>query len=358
MVRYKFSKTIEKEFSTTLRQRVNTYFKTNELSPKGNPQMAFKSVVMLSIYFIPYLLMVTGVVTAVPFLCLMWMIMGLGKAFIGTSVMHDALHGSYSEKKSVNQLMHFAALVIGVYPKTWKIQHNILHHTYTNIEHADEDLTPIGVLRFSPYQDHKWFHRFQHLYAIVFYALVTVAWAVTKDFVKINKYWKLGLIKSHQELRKNLGLIVLSKIFYFGIILAIPILTLPVSAGQVVLMFLLMHVVTGISLSMIFQLAHIMPAAHFLEQEEQQIEDNWHVHQLMTTSNYAMENKVLTWFIGGLNHQVEHHLFPYVCHIHYPQLAKIVQETTEEFNLPYHAEKKMGGAIVKHFQMLKVLGNP
>ena len=293
---------------------------------------------------------------SIPFLVMLWMIMGLGKAFIGTSVMHDALHGSYSEHKKLNTFMHFSALIIGVYPKTWKIQHNVLHHTYTNIDHADDDLTPIGVLRFSPNQKHKWFHKYQHIYALFFYSLVTLAWAVSKDFVKLTKYRKMGLVKTAGEFRKNLGLIVLSKILYFSLILGLPILVLPVSAGTVLLLFLLMHVVTGITLSMIFQLAHIMPSSEFLIQEEPALSNNWYVHQLRTTSNYAMDNGVLSWLVGGLNFQVEHHLFPHICHIHYPQLAKIVQETTKEFNLPYHAEPRMSGAIATHFSMLKTLG--
>ncbi|MEM6628542.1 MAG: acyl-CoA desaturase [Bacteroidota bacterium] len=358
MVRYKFSKTRNKEFATVLRQRVKTYFQEEELSVKGNSQMVVKSVVVLSIYFLPFLFILFGGITEIWALCLLWMLMGLGKACIGTSVMHDALHGSYSQKKSINTLMHFSALVVGVYPKTWKLQHNVLHHTYTNIDHADDDLTPVGVLRFSPNQDHKWFFRYQHIYAIFFYAGVTIAWSITKDFVKLTKYRNIGLIKHRKEYWRHIGLIILSKIFYFSLILGLPIILLPLPVWQIVCMFLLMHVVTGITLSMIFQLAHIMPCATFLEPEDPHIDENWWVHQLNTTSNYAMNSKVIFFLFGGLNFQVEHHLFPHICHVHYPQLAKIVQQTTQEFDLPYHSEKYMGSAILLHFQMLKKLGQP
>ena len=356
MVRYKFSKTEDKEFATVLRQRVKSYFQEEEISIKGNSHMAFKSVAIMSIYFLPFLYMLTADTPSIPLLCGLWMIMGLGKALIGTSVMHDALHGSYSEKKHINTLMHISALVVGVYPKTWKLQHNILHHTYTNIDHADDDLTPIGVLRFSPNQELKWFHKYQHIYALFFYSMVTVAWSISKDFVKLTKYRKMGLVKTPGAFWKNIGLIILSKIFYFSLILGLPMAVLPYSPGTILLMFLLMHVVTGITLSMIFQLAHIVPSSSFLEPEEPHIDDNWYVHQLNTTANYSTQNSVLTWLIGGLNHQVEHHLFPHICHIHYPQLAKIVQQTTQEFGLPYHNEPKMGKAIIAHFTMLRDLG--
>lgn len=356
MVRYKFSKTENKLFATVLRSRVKAYFQENELNTKGDYRIAIKTIVVMSIYLLPFLVILFGGITDVGLLFLLWMIMGLGKGFIGTSVMHDALHGSYSQHKSINTLMHASALIVGVYPKTWKLQHNILHHTYTNIDHADDDLTPIGALRYSPHQEHKWFHKYQHIYAIFLYALVTFAWSLTKDFVKITKYKNLGLVKPGKEYWTQIGLIVLSKVLYFAIILGLPLIILPLPAWQIVCMFLLMHVVTGIVLSMIFQPAHIVPSSQFLEPEAPHIDENWFVHQLQTTSNYANNSRTITWLFGGLNFQVEHHLFPHISHIHYPEIAKIVERTTKEFGIPYHREKYFVGAVIKHFQMLHFLG--
>lgn len=357
MIRYKFSKTDNKAFEVTLRKRVKSYFLDNQIGTKGNGQMFFKSFVALSLYFISFFLILFSGISSIPFLLILWMAMGLGKAFIGTSVMHDALHGSYSKKKRINSLMGFSALVIGAYPKTWKVQHNILHHTYTNIEHADEDIGPRAVLRFSPNQTHRWFHKYQHIYAIFFYSIFTLTWVATKDFVKIFKYRREGLLKAGKEFRKHIIYIVLSKVAYFSVFLALPIILLPISPWLVALMFLFMHMITGFVLSLVFQLAHIMPTSHFIEQEEQQLAENWLVHQLHTTSNYAMDNKTLFWFVGGLNFQVEHHLFPHICHVHYPEIAKIVQQTTAEYAIPYYAEKSIRSAIIAHFKMLRVLGN-
>lgn len=356
MVRYKFSRTENKAFADTLRTRVKAYFQENQISTKGDYRLVIKTFVVLGIYFLPLCVMLLGGITEGWLLALLWMLMGLGKACIGTSVMHDALHGSYSQNKSVNTLMHISALVVGAYPKTWKLQHNILHHTYTNIDHADDDLTPIGALRFSPNQDHKWFHRYQHIYAIFLYAVPTVAWSITKDFMKLTKYRNLGLVKHGKEYWKHIGLILLSKIFYFSLMLVLPIMLLPIPAWQVICLFLLMHVVTGITLSMVFQLAHIVPCAQFLEPEDPHIDENWFVHQLQTTVNYANRSRMITWFFGGLNYQVEHHLFPHISHVHYPAIAKIVQETTKEFGIPYLQEKYFVVAIARHFQMLYQLG--
>ena len=150
--------------------------------------------------------------------------------------------------------------------------------------------------------------------------------------------------------------IFLKKASYFALFLVIPIYTLPVSTGMVVLMFVTMHLVAGTMLSMIFQPAHVISTSEFYSGEEEKINENWLVHQLRTTSNFGMNSRLLTWFSGGLNYQVEHHLFPHVCHIHYGKISKIVQSLVVKYNLPYHAQKSLGTAIFNHFRMLRELG--
>jgi len=357
MIRYKFSRTLHQDFSTTLKKRVNAYFKHHNIRRNGNGEMVIKSVVALSLYFVPYAVMLLSGITNIPLLFTLWLLMGLGMTFIGTSVMHDALHGSYSQKKSVNALMGFSAVVLGIDASLWKLQHNVLHHTYTNIEHADEDIQPRFVLRFTPNQPRKWFHRFQHIYAGFFYSISTLVWITVKDFIKLFNYRKKGLIKSGKAFRGHFMVIVFHKLLYYFAFLILPILVLPVTARLTFLMFISMHMLTGLLITLIFQTAHVMPTSDFVEQEQQAIDQNWLVHQIYTTSNYAMKNKVLSWFIGGLNFQIEHHLFPNICHIHYPKIAQIVQQTTREFNLPYHAQKSFRLAIANHFRMLRELGN-
>jgi len=356
MIRYKFSKQDNKDFATTLKTRVNNYFQENEICRHANPQMVTKTTLALSIYLLPYLLIVLGGITYIPLLFLLWIIMGFGKAFIGTSVMHDALHGSYSQKKAVNYFMGISAFLIGADPTNWKIQHNVLHHTYTNIEHTDEDIAPRYVMRFTPNQPRRWFHSYQYIYAFFFYGISTLMWTTFKDFAKIIQYKKNGLVKKGSKFNRHLSMMVIRKLLYHVIFLVIPILVLPFSVWMVLLMYLTMHIVTGLFLSVVFQTAHIMPDLNFIEQEDEHIEHNWLVHQVRTTSNFAMNNKLLSWFIGGLNYQIEHHLFPNICHVHYPEISKIVRQTTAEFNLPYHYQKTFWAAIVSHVRMLKTLG--
>lgn len=358
MIRYKFSQQTGKDFAITLKQRVNAYFLENALSKHATSPMVVKTILAISFLIIPYVLMLLGGFTSLLVLFSLWIAMGFAKAMIGTSVMHDALHGSYSGNKSVNLLMSLSAVGIGVDPNIWKIQHNVLHHTYTNIDDADEDIHPRYVMRFSPHQPKKWFHRYQYIYALFFYGISTLMWVGYKDFYKLVNYRKRGLIQPNKPFRALVVKVVFRKIMYYFLFLALPMIVLPIPIWQTLLMFVAMHVVTGILLSLIFQTAHVMPTSAFIAQEEKQINQNWFIHQLNTTTNYAMNNRFISWCFGGLNHQVEHHLFPNICHVHYPKIAPIVQQTATEFSLPYYAEKSLPSAVINHFRMLKMLGRP
>ena len=353
MIHYKFSRSINQEFSDLLKRRVNDYFQENGLHRKANSEMVSKSILAFSLYLIPYFIILFAGITSTPVLFVLWILMGFGISFVGTSIMHDALHGAYSSRKSVNSLMGFSAALLGVDPTMWKIQHNVLHHTYTNIEHADEDIEPRFVLRFSPHQPKKWFHQFQHLYVWFFYSLSTVIWITAKDFVKLFKYREKGFVKAGSDFRKKLALITFRKVSYFTFFLVLPIVMLDIPVGMTLLMFFTMHLVAGMSLSLIFQPAHVIETSDFIEQDEEWINENWSVHQILTTTNFAMKSKFIYWFSGGLNFQLEHHLFPNICHVHYPEISKILQKTTAEFNLPYHTKKTFFGAVYAPLQNVK-----
>lgn len=357
MTNYIFSSEHDKEFAATLRKRVRSYFKETQQSPNANYVMVLKSISAIGLYLLPLALMLAGIITNIYLAIGLWAIMGLAKAFIGTSVMHDAVHGSYSGSQSVNSLMRLSTIIIGIDAKVWKIQHNVLHHTYTNIEDADEDIQPRFLFRFSPHQPRYWFHKYQHIYAIIIYGISTLLWVTLKDFLKYNQYRQKGLVESGAPFYKHMVAMFFKKSVYFAAFVVLPIMLLPFSAASVIGMFVLMHVVAGASLSLIFQPAHVVPTSLFIKQEEQKIDHNFYVHQLFTTCNFGMSNRFLSWFIGGLNFQIEHHLFPNVCHVHYPKLALIVQQTAQEFGLPYYANDTFTGAISNHFTMLRDLGS-
>jgi linoleoyl-CoA desaturase len=347
-------------FFDTLKERVDSYFRENNIDMHGNAAMKFKSVVVIMMYLLPYAVLLTGITSvSLWFFYGMWVLMGIGMVGIGCSVMHDSNHGAYSEKKGLNKYLGKIIVLVGGYDVTWRIQHNILHHTYTNIEGLDHDIDAGVLLRFSPHTKRYGFHRFQHIYAWFLYGLLTLQWATIKDFRQVYQYHKLDLLKKERlTLRRAILQVALYKVIYYLLIIVLPLMFAGVAWYHIVLGFLLMHFIAGLSLSAIFQLAHVMEECEFpVPDDHRKIQNNWAVHQLLNTANFAPRNKVLGWFIGGLNRQIEHHLFPYICHIHYEKLAVIVRTTAEEYGLPYYEQPTFRSALIAHATMLKKLGS-
>lgn len=319
--------------------------------------MILKTVIMLSLFFGPLILINTGGVSSTLLLFALYVTAGLGMTGIGMGIMHDAIHGSYSNNPRINKLMGYTFNLIGANATVWKIQHNVLHHTYTNIEHADDDLNSPFFLRFSPHAKKYWVHQFQHLYIWFFYGLATISWVTTKDFVRLNRYKKMGFLSEKGEYRKTLLAMIAWKLFYYSYALVLPLIMAPQAWWVIVLAFLSMHFVTGLFISTVFQVAHIMPDVDFpLPDTNGLIADDWHTHQFATTSNFSPKSGLFSWFIGGLNYQVEHHLLPNVCHVHYKNLSGIVARTAKEYGMQYHSKKSFAAAIWYHAMMLKDLG--
>lgn len=354
---YTFSNSRNAEFATTLQSRVNAYFADSNVSKNANTEMVLKSISAISIYLIPFMVLLFGGLSSIPLMFLLWAVMGFGKSFIGMAVMHDSLHGSYSKNKAINQLVAMCCWVIGVDPMNWKIQHNVLHHTYTNVEHADEDIEPRFIFRFSPNQPRVAIQKFQHIYALFFYGFSTLIWVTVKDFVKAFKYRDENLIKSGWSFRWHIAQIVFRKIVYWGLFLVLPGILLAAPFWMVVLMFLTMHFVAGFILTFTFQCAHVMETSAFKEAPDGKIDEHRLAHQLQTTANFGVNSGLLFWFTGGLNHQIEHHLFPNICHIHYRKISSIVRTTANEYDLPYITQTSLASAVMLHLKTLKDLGS-
>jgi len=346
------------DFFTTLNLRVNEYFKSAEITRHANTEMRLKTAFMYVLYLLPYILMLTGTVSNVWGMLAMCALMGTGIAGIGLSVMHDANHGAYSSKRWLNDLLGYSLNLVGGNAFNWKVQHNVLHHTYTNIHDVDEDISPRGVLRMTPYSDWKAIHRFQHLYAWFLYGLMTLVWVFVKDFVRIVRYERDGLVKKQKaDIRQEWTVLLATKVLYFGYILVIPMIVLPIVWWQWLIGFILMHYIAGFILAVIFQPAHVIDGTEYpLPDEDGKMDNSWAIHQLYTTTNFANNSNIFSWYVGGLNFQIEHHLFPNVCHVHYRKIAKIVKETAQEFDLPYKSEPTFVHALAGHARLLKELG--
>ena len=347
------------EFFTTLTQRVNNYFKSNNIERTANIHMIVKTIVMFVLYFGPYALVLTGVVSGTMGFLATAIMMGIGVSGIGLSVMHDANHGSYSKKAWVNNLMGFSLNLVGGNAFNWKVQHNVLHHTYTNVHEVDEDISPRGVLRMAPTETWKPFHRFQHYYAWFFYGLLTIVWIGFKDYGRLTRYNRDGLTtKQKSTPAAEWTILALTKIFYTGYLFVLPVVLVPtISWWMPIVGFLIMHFIAGFTLAIIFQPAHVVEGTEYpLPDEDGNLENTWAIHQLHTTTNFGRKHRAFSWFVGGLNYQVEHHLFPNICHVHYRAIAPIVEATAKEFGLPYKSKETFLDALIAHTKMMRELG--
>jgi linoleoyl-CoA desaturase len=344
-------------FFPTLKKRVDAYFSDHHIKKQGNAKLYLKSAVLITTYIAPFIVLLTVPLPTWAQL-LLWSLMGLSLAGIGMSIMHDANHGAFSKKKYINYLLGHTLNLCGGSVSNWKMQHNVLHHTYTNVAEMDEDIDDKLLMRFCPHSKLKGYHKFQYIYVVFFYSILTLYWVTLKDFVQYIQYRKH---EKASEDKKGHALkliqIVLLKICYFFVILVVPIKFVGLSAGVTIGGFILMQAIAGFILALIFQLAHtVQGTSHPLPNEAGIIENDWAIHQLQTTANFSRNNKLLSWYIGGLNFQVEHHLFPYISHVHYPAISEIVKETATEFGVPYLENKTFSGAVHSHFSLLYDLG--
>ncbi|MBI5916018.1 MAG: acyl-CoA desaturase [Bacteroidetes bacterium] len=355
-IKFKSHDEMQARFAAAVRKNVDNYFKEKAISPKGNWEIKLKSAAMLAIYLVPFALLLFAPMHGWLAL-LLAVVMGLGKAGIGMGVMHDAAHGSYSRKRWVNELMSANMYLLGSNVFNWKVQHNVLHHTYTNIDGLDGDIASHGPIRLSEHSPVWKIHRYQHLYAFFLYGLMTLS-KMVKDFRQLHVYNKAGITREHRrspvfEMIK----VAVFKAAYLFVFIGLPLLLTGFTVWQVLAGFFLMHWVTGVILSVIFQLAHVVEGADQpLEKTSGIIENDWMVHELQTTADFARNNRLLGWYIGGLNFQIEHHLFPHISHVHYRHIAPIVEQTAHEFGYAYNVKPTFINALTSHVQRLKELG--
>jgi linoleoyl-CoA desaturase len=358
MKKIKFDNKLQADFTSVLRSRVMEYFKDKKISTYGNTEMYIKTVCMLAAYLIPYFVIISSEINSPWVMAGLWAFMGVASAGIGFSVMHDANHGSYSKNQKVNTWLGFLLNFIGGSATNWKLQHNFLHHSFTNIEGMDEDIDPGIVMRLSPHKERLEIHKWQHIYGWFLYGLMTLSWVTSKDYKQLKRYRDSGIMeKQSKSYRYLLTELIVSKVFFFTYLLLIPMIFSSAAWWQTLLFFILMHFIQGFILTIIFQPAHVMPSNEYpLPDPKGTIENSWAIHQLHTTTNFSPYSRMFSWYIGGLNYQIEHHLFPNICHIHYKSISPIVRETAREYGIPYHVQKNFIQALAEHYKMLKILG--
>lgn len=280
--------------------------------------------------------------------------LALALAGIGFAIQHDANHGAYPASPRLRRLLGYTLDLLGTSSYIWRFQHNIDHHTYTNVDRADADIDVGIVLRISPVQQRRSFHRFQHLYIWALYGLYVFQWLLWSEWRDLARS-RIGENDFPPLRGKELAGFIVAKVVSLTLWIG-PAFIHPIGAylGTVCIVAGML----GLTLAVVFQLAHVVETTEFPEVsgDPATAEDEWAVHQLETTSNFAPTNRLLSWYLGGLNYQVEHHLFPRVCHLHYPALAPIVRETCREFGVVYHEQPSFGAALASHYRWLRTMG--
>ena len=343
------------DFYQSLKSSVEEYFVNNKIKKTGDWRLYTKTITLVTTALICYsLLMFAGLQNWQALLiCVLF---GISLASIGFSVMHDANHGSYSTKPKLNDFLGLSLNALGASSYLWKQKHNIIHHTYTNVDGIDDDIAKSPIIRHCESQ--KWVpaHKVQYLYLLPVYALSTIFWIYIMDFTKYFSH-KIFTTDAWKMTTKNHIIFWATKILYVTFYIVLPMMVwgfLPWLAG-----YLVLNAVMGLILSLVFQLAHVVENTEFEHvalDATKQVESAWAEHQMKTTANFAMGNKVISWFVGGLNYQIEHHLFPRTSHVHYPEISKIVMEKAKEFNMPYNKYDTMSEAVASHFRVMKQLG--
>lgn len=340
------------EFAVELKRRVEEYFAVNNIDKTGDWRLFSKTIILFVLFFLTYYLLVF---TELPWwgnvpLC---MFLGILSAGIGFCVMHDAIHGGYSKSKRLNHLLGFSLNFLGGNNTLWEIKHNNIHHANTNVDGYDEDIEAQPALKLHPNQ--KWLpvHKYQHRawYWIPVYSMLYVVWVWWNDY---QKYFT-GRILYKTGIKFSLSehiIFWISKVFYFVNFVVIPILYVGFwywLVGYLIVMF-----TCSLLISVVFQLAHVVENL-----DHPTIEHGYPhsaEHQIATTADFATNSKLLTWYLGGLNFQIEHHLFPKISHVHYPALHRILRDLCNERKVRLTVYPTFFLALRSHVSTLKLFG--
>ncbi len=344
---------LDSAFRAALKTRVASYFASAGKHRYADHRMVLKSVVFLGALFGLYASLVLGLVG--PWGALLECVaLGVTVAGVGFNVAHDAIHGSYSSNRWVNRVFSALFDAFGASSYNWSRAHNVVRHTFTNVPGIDHDLEPGPFLVLQPRAKPAFIYRFQHVFAFPLYAFTMLVWVFKKDFVQIADRGMTGAAASG----RGVVSLVLGKLLHFGLFMALPLAVSPYAWWQVLVGYVTTLAVTGFTLAVVFQLAHVVEGPAFPLAVGGRLSDGWASHQLRTTANFSQRSRLAAFLFGGLNHQIEHHLLPGVCHIHYPALAPMVRELAHEYGLPYHDSGNFAQALAAHVRTLHRLGRP
>ncbi len=340
-------------FPKVLRRRLDRFFNDTKISPKADGAMWVKIAFGMLVLAGSWMALYAFRPGAWKFIVL-YLLGGLAQTFLLLNIAHDSNHNAISRRPLVNKTLNYVFDLCGISSYMWRILHHRGHHSCINLHGEDDAIEGRGLFRFTPHDPRTPLHRFQHIYALFLYALFSLEYVFIRDFQSFFSPAHDYLTRTKHPFREYVILFA-GKAFYLTYMLVLPVVMMKEPILLVAGAFFLVHIVVGISVVLVFQTTHIIEDTYFpLSRSEF---DNGVYHVFATTADYATENPLVGWFVGGLNHHVAHHLCPYVCHTHYAPLTRIIKETAEEFGIPYRQHPTMSRAIGHHLALLKQLGN-
>ncbi|MFN2533165.1 MAG: fatty acid desaturase [Pyrinomonadaceae bacterium] len=344
----------DNSFHIEVRRRVDDYFEQTGRRQRDCPQMYIKTAIILLSFFGLYATLVFVAVTWWQALGLS-ILLGLSMAGIGFNIEHDGAHQAYSNYAWINRLMAMTMDLLGASSYVWHWKHDVIHHTYVNITGHDADIELGFVGRISPHQRRLKFHRWQHFYLWPLYGLNVIKWQVYDDFRDVI-LGRIGSQRMPRPKRWSLVRFILAKALFFLIAFVMPLMVH--QSWSVALFYGVTVITAGIVVSVVFQLAHCVEEADFPlpQQDSRSLENSWAIHQVETTVDFSRRSKLQTWLLGGLNFQVEHHLFPRLCHVNYPLISELVEETCREYGVRYRQHSTFRVGLLSHFRWLRRMG--
>jgi linoleoyl-CoA desaturase len=340
-------------FPKVLRQRLDRFFADQKISPKADRTMLVKIVAGLAVLAGSWIALYAFKPDSWKFIAL-YVVGGLAQTFLLLNIPHDSNHNAISSVASVNKILNYVFDVCGINSYMWRILHHRGHHSCINLQGEDDALTGRGIFRFTPHEPRARWHRFQHIYALFFYAMFSLDYVFVRDFESFF-FPKHDYLKRTEHPAREYAILFAGKAFYLTYMLILPVVLLGKSPLLVAAAFVLVHLIIGLTVSLVFQTTHTIDTTYFPASRSEF--DNGVYHIFATTADYATSNPVVGWLAGGLNHHIAHHLCPFVCHTHYAPLTRIVQETADEFGVPYRQHPTMTRAIWHHLILLKQLGS-
>ena len=349
----KFS-SLPQSFHAEIKRRISEYFEEVGRSTTGNRSLFIKAVILMLGFSFIYIHLVFFT-PATFWAILECVLLGCFVSAIGFNVMHDGAHGSFSKYKWINHLAAFSLNILGGNSFMWNVKHNVIHHAYTNVDGIDDDIDIQPWMRMSATQKKYKLHKYQHLYFWFLYSLLYIFWIFLLDYVKYFKS-KVGTMQLKKMSISDHFVFWGFKLVHAFLFIGLPIYM--VGFTDWLIGFVVFTCVAGLVLSLVFQLAHTVEHTAFpvANIETNRLDDEWAIHQIKTTANFATKNKIVSWLVGGLNFQIEHHLFPKISHVHYPAISKIIRQACQEYGIVYIEYPRVHLAIASHVAFLKQMG--